>query len=65
MRNKINDVTNTFGNKFCFIIIGSPIALSKSKYMGILVRHWGKDGKGTAAKEQFPIVYYNPIEIEN
>ena len=28
MRNKINDVTNTFGNKFCFIIIGSPIALS-------------------------------------
>ena len=27
----------------------------KSKYMDILVRHWGKDGKGTAAKEQFPI----------
>ena len=23
----------------------------KSKYMDILVRHWGRDGKGTSAKE--------------
>ena len=57
MRNKINDLTNTFGNKFCFMLSLADICRSypdyedKSKYMDILVRHWGKDGKGTDAKE--------------